>query len=358
MANALIAIGLILAALYAARDSLRPGLALSWIVALVPLGLYTVMSTNPSSWAVIGLGTYWAFLLAYWRAPDRRARWVAGTGTVVAAIIATGSRTDAAAFVVVVTLAMTVFEWGPRIREIRAHANLFVLPVLTLFSAVIVFRRSSQAGVALGGLPTASVSDGSGASLLFRNLQDLPILWNGALGGWGMGWLDTVVPYAVPFSLTAIFTALIYLGLRRTDWAKNVALVIVFMLISALPLWILQQSQRTVGHEVQPRYLLPAMFVLLGAALTAKGSGVVLSMSRTQKAVALAIIAGAQALSLMFVIRRYTIGTDGSLFIRSTPIEWWSTTLISPTATILLSAIAYAWIAYVVLFRMTPQSRA
>jgi hypothetical protein len=173
-----------------------------------------------------------------------------------------------------------------------------------------------------------------------------------------MGWLDTVVPYAVPFSLTAIFTALIYLGLRRTDWAKNVALVIVFMLISALPLWILQQSQRTVGHEVQPRYLLPAMFVLLGAALTAKGSGVVLSMSRTQKAVALAIIAGAQALSLMFVIRRYTIGTDGSLFIRSTPIEWWSTTLISPTATILLSAIAYAWIAYVVLFRMTPQSRA
>jgi hypothetical protein len=352
LANCLLALMLILGALYAARGSLRTAIAISWIVAIIPLGLYTIASTNPSSWAIIGLGTYWAYLLAYWRAPDSRAQWIAGVGTVVSAIVASGARTDAAAFVVVVTIAMAIFEWLPRRGGPRINPYLLMIPVICLLSGLIVFRRSAQAGVAMGGLPTDGVSYGSGPSLLFRNVQELPTLWSAAFGGWGLGWLDTVIPSAVSLSVTALFVALVFAGLRRTGVAKNLALMLIFLLVSALPLWILQQSQEIVGFEVQPRYLLPALLVLLGVALASQGSAEVLSLSGTQKAVAWAVVSGAQAVSLMFVIRRYAIGTDGSLFIRGSQIEWWSTTLISPKMAMLIAAIAYAWLAYVVFFKI------
>jgi hypothetical protein len=356
LTNCLLALMLILGALYAARGSLRTAIAISWIVAVIPLGLYTVASTTPSSWAIMGLGTYWAYLLAYWRAPDSRARWISGVGTVVSAIVASGARTDAAAFVVVVTIAMAIFEWLPRRGGLRINPNLLMIPVVCLLSGLVVFRRSAQAGVAMGGLPTEGVSYGSGPSLLFRNVQELPTLWSGAFGGWGLGWLDTVIPLAVSFAITALVTALVFAGLRRTDLAKNLALLLVFSLVSALPLWILQRSEEIVGRQVQPRYLLPPLLVLLGVALTNHGSAEVLSLTKTQKAVAWAVVAGAQAVSLMFVIKRYALGTDGSLLNHGSQIEWWSTSVVSPTTTLLLATIAYAWVAYVVFFKIARRT--
>ena len=41
------------------------GATLAIVVTFVPLGLSLVASTNPSSWSIIGIGTFWAFALAF-----------------------------------------------------------------------------------------------------------------------------------------------------------------------------------------------------------------------------------------------------------------------------------------------------
>lgn len=357
MANVVLAILLVGAALYASGGGLRPALALAWLVAPIPLGLYVIASTNPSAWAVIGLGTFWALLLGFWRAPDRQRRVVAGAGALVAAVIAAGSRTDAAAFLVVVTLAVTLLEWGPRVHEARVRWRELTPALAAVLLGLIVFRLSGQYGVAVGGLPSA-VQDGSGPSLLFRNAQNLPMLWSGAFGGWALGWLDTPVPYAVGFAITGLVVALILLGLARTTAWKNVALLVVFALVSALPLWILQESRRIVGNEVQPRYLLPALLVLVGLALVTSDRRPPIVLSRTQAWVIWSTVVLAQAVSLMFVIRRYAMGTDGSLLITDAPIEWWSNGVLGPEATLAAGSAAFAWLAYILVFRLVGRARA
>ncbi len=96
LANTVLAALLLVWALLVSRPPGRRALALSWLVVIFPLGIFHLASVNPLGWAIAGVGTCWAFLLAWFDPAERsRARSAAvGTGVVVSALIAVAGRTD------------------------------------------------------------------------------------------------------------------------------------------------------------------------------------------------------------------------------------------------------------------------
>lgn len=355
--NALLAIVLVTALLTIGQAAMRTPVALAWVVAPIPLGLFIIPSTNPSSWAVIGVGTYWAFLLIHWEGRTNRVRIAGGVLAVLSAIIAAGGRTDAAAYIVVLTIAVFATSWLPRIRTIRDHLGLMAIPIACVIAALVSFRGASQSAVAFEGMQTPRAATAEGLTLLFRNAHELPHLWLGAFGGWPLGWLDTPMPFIVPFAGVAIVFALCFTGLRSLDRGKAVGLILVFASLSLLPLWILQQSSRAVGEELQPRYFLPLCFALLGiAVLGALPMRTPLALSSAQKAILLVLTSVAQVLALAFNVRRYTFGIDGSLLRIDQQRLWWSNEILTPMTTIGVAGIAFAGLAWLILFRLVPTS--
>ena len=69
LVNALLASLLLAAVLRLLPAGLAAAATLAVVVTFVPLGLSLVASTNPSSWSIIGIGTFWAFALAFLRRP-------------------------------------------------------------------------------------------------------------------------------------------------------------------------------------------------------------------------------------------------------------------------------------------------
>ena len=78
-----------------------------WGTAMIPVGLFYVVSANPSSWAISGVGTFWAFISAviYQRRNDLPVSKVAILGSIFSTVIAMGARNESGIFVIAATVA-------------------------------------------------------------------------------------------------------------------------------------------------------------------------------------------------------------------------------------------------------------
>jgi hypothetical protein len=344
LANILLALAMVTLAGIVATGATRTGLILAWLVTPIPLGLSIIPSTNPSAWAIIGIGTYWAFLLAHWQAKTRGRRIAAGVGAIIAAVLAIGGRTDSAAYVVLVTAAVAVLYWGPRWREARRAVPLLVIPLAAVIAAVLVFRRSPQSAVASNGMGNSGQDSGySSFGLLARNISELPGFWLGSFGKWPIGTLDIALPDWVLFSAGIGFFALVFIGIRQLDWPKTAGLLIAFAGISVLPLWIYQRGSLVVGQELQPRYFLPLFFVLLGLAVLSPQGRRLLVLQRAQQIVLVIALVGAATGALFAQMHRYTVG-DGTFESTFSNPEWWSQGVVSPSVALILGFLGFtAW---------------
>ena len=117
--NVLIAAILFFWALTAANWSLSRALALTWGVAMVPVGIFFVASVNPSSWTIIGVGTFWVFLASLLSSsPKSRGRTISlSLGAFAAALLALSSRTDAGVYLMLSVIAIAIWRW----RFIKNH---------------------------------------------------------------------------------------------------------------------------------------------------------------------------------------------------------------------------------------------
>jgi hypothetical protein len=344
LANILLALAMVTLAGIVATGATRVGLILAWLITPIPLGLSIIPSTNPSAWAIIGIGTYWAFLLAHWQATTRGRRIAAGVGAVIAAVLAIGGRTDSAAYVVLVTAAVAILYWGPRWREARRALPLLVVPAAAVIAAVLVFRRSPQSYVATQGMAAPGHESGySNLGLLGRNISQLPGFWLGNFGKWPIGTFDIALPDWVLFSAGVAFFALVFIGIRQMDWPKTAGVLITFAGISVLPLWIYQRGGIMVGEELQPRYFLPLFFVLLGLAVLSPPGRRLLALQRAQQIVLVMALVGAATIALFAQMHRYTVG-DGTYEATFSNPEWWSQGVVSPSAALALGFIGFtAW---------------
>lgn len=320
----------------------RPMLVWAWLLTTVPLGLFLIASTNPSGWAVTGVGMSWIALLGYFETEGRR-RIALGALFILAVFMAAGSRGDSALYVIVAIGVVLLLTFT---RE-KAYFLSALLPIGAVAIPVAFILTSRMIGSGLNGLgeSEAATDDGgselSGFGLFAYNILNVPFLWTGVFGGWGLGWLDTTLPKIVLWSCAAAFIGAGFVGLTQVDRRKLVAVSGVTLLLAVIPAYILTVGGDRVGAGVQPRYILP-LIVILGGLLLYEPMGRTIRFTRGQVILLVGALAIGNFVSLQSNIRRYITGVDQAGLNLDSGREWWWDTPITPNMVWLIGSAAFA----------------
>lgn len=348
---------------------LVPALYGGLLVTMVPLGVFLFGTNNPSAWAVIGVVTSAIALLGYFETSGRRKVGLAAV-FVVGVLMAAGSRADAAIFA---GLGIAVIGMLAAARTKRFLLDA-ILPTVMGLVALAFFLAAGQASSGTGGFGgpiRTSGSDGGavsvaiheaaepalgGAGLLFYNVLNVPFIWSGAWGQWGLGWLDTSMPAVVPLAGMAAFVALGFVALRGAGARVIATVAVVVAALWAVPIYVLQAGGTMVPDQVQPRYLLP-LIVLLGVLLLVRREGIPLVLSRAQRWVLVAAVAGAHFVALHMNLRRYVTGTDEPGPNLDAGLEWWWEWMpVGPTVIWVVGSLAFAAVAVLVMRALSSVS--
>lgn len=334
---------------------LRPNLVWSALIGIVPLGMFLIPSANPSSWSILQASGLWLAVWGFFEQVGRKKVGLAALATLLM-VLGAGARSDSAAYGIVALAVAVVLSFRPTKRFLLE----LLLPAALAVIAGAFFMTSGQSGVLTtpkqaGDLPFVS--------LLFSNLQELPQLWIGSLGFWGLGWLDTTMPTLVWGAVYGLFAAVVFWGLRHGNGRKWLALASVVAALVVVPLYILVREGILVGVGVQPRYIYPLVIMLAGVALVGIRD-VALGLSRFQVGVVASGLVGANSLALHTNLRRYITGADVSGINLNRDIEWWWNSPVSPMVVWIGGSLAFAlalgtllWFMWSDIARTTPRAR-
>lgn len=352
--------------------ALRHTLIGAWLITVVPLGLFLIASINPSAWAVIGVGSAWIAVLGYLDTVGRR-RWALAAVFGAAALMAIGSRADAAIYLALAVAAMLFLRFRPD----RSFLIAAILPGAVLIAALIAGLSTGQVGAAVNGfggvassvpdpavtsgpmppffsgpaappeVVEAAAAGGSTIGLLFSNLVNAPSLWAGVFGSWSLGWFDTEMPYIVALGGVGVFAAVTFAGIAIISWRKALITAAAVAAIWVIPVFTLTRGGDMVGVEVQPRYLLPFIVVVAGFALLAV-DGRMLRLTLLQRILVIGTSIGTQSLALYYTMRRFVTGDDVNGLDLGAGAEWWWAGLPGPMLIWLAGSALWAALVIVV----------
>lgn len=342
-----------------------------WTIGLVPMGMFIIPSSNPSSWAITAVAGAWISLLGYLETKGPRS-WVLAAFYGLSVVLAINARIDAILYLGLASLG-AVWLSPARGRDLlmKIWPGFFALAFVVV---QLIVNPANLARVVQGigqrsdsiddPLPWVSVyetvdSTGFDWALLWNNLWGIPGLWLGVFGGfpWGsLGWLDTSLPQVVLAGTVSVFMGVTFLAVRSADRKKVIALIVMVAAIWLMPLYLLQLGGFLAGEEVQPRYLLPLMMVLFGT-IVLTGDGRPVISARGQLWFVIIALGLANAIALHTNIRRYTTGVRTQGFNLDSPREWWwpfFPDFLGPTLLWALGSAAFVGLLWVVLFRVVP----
>jgi hypothetical protein len=295
--------------------------------------MFIVPSTNPSSWAYTSAAAVFIATLGYLGAPERWRMISLGAIAAFGVVIGSGARADAAVYAGVAIAGAVLLTW----RNARDYLWRLVLPFVLVVVAVAFYLSTGQSELAGRGLRGETAA--GGITRLLTNLLQVPDLIAGALGKWGLGWLDTPMWAIVWVFGVMVFGASIVIGIGVIGARKLIVFLVVAVVTIALPVTILVRSNALVGEFVQPRYILPVLVILVAVALIPVREHVRLTVAQ---AVLLATaVCLAQAAALHAELRRYVVGTDTPSLNLDADVEWWWGVPWSPNATWAVGTLAF-----------------
>lgn len=328
--NAALFVGLITALFLLLPFHRRATLLWGTAIAMVPFGMFLVPSTNPSGWAILSAATVWISLVGYFESSGRRKLGL-GIVATIATVIGAGARADAATYAclaIVVAVILTV-------RRERRYLLEAILPfALAVVSVLFYFSASQSAGI------DSKVPFNIGFALM--DFLNVPNLWAGAFGTWGLGWIDTPMLPVVWVSTLGAFCGMLFFGLGIWRRRKSVVVALVFAALWLVPTVVLVQARAEVGSFVQPRYILPIIVMLGGIALFQRRS-TVMTPSTMQRVAVVGALSLANSMALFTNIRRYVTGLDVTGWDLDTKAQWWWTGLgVSPMVVWIAGSLAFA----------------
>jgi len=352
LVNAALFIGLNVALWLLIPLRLRQPLLFAWAGTLIPLAAFIIPSTNPSSWAIIGVGSAWIALLGYLEHSGWQ-RWVLGGMFVLFAGMAAGARTDATLFAIA-SSGVALLATDAHIRQVLMR--LWIPAVGVILAGSVIFFQRGAIGALSSGFKNIE-DEGFDWGLLWNNIIETPGLWLGVVGGspWGsLGWLDTPMPQMVTLMSVGVFVALIGVGLsgasRRIRWVT----ALMFVMLWTIPVYLLQISGFLVGAGFQSRYIMPLIVVMLGIMLLRPANHPGLFTQRTPLVMITLALTIANSLALHHNIRRYTTGLDQQGFNLNADREWWwwtfQGTAVTPMLVWAVGTLAFfatCWVALV-----------
>ena len=336
VANALIFTGISALVICLVPRSSRKKIALVWLASLVPLGLFIIPSTNPSSWAVMAVPTAFIALFFSWKATGWR-RVLLNLSYVLAVLLAVGARSDAAIFALIAGVAALAVQ--KPLSQLRSW--WLMVPVFATALELFVFLRSGQTSVLSTGFSTSGQAPTHSATeIFFGNILNLPSLWLGAFGSWGLGWLDTAMPAIVWIAAGSTFGILLFSALKSATRRELLVAGGIVAGLVVIPLYILQKSLAPVGAEVQPRYVLPLLALLAAVSFLAFSKSE-LSLRRVQWVLLAGFLAVSHSVALYINLRRYVMGSQGGPNLDASP-EWWWNIPVGPMTVWAVGSIAFA----------------
>jgi drug/metabolite transporter (DMT)-like permease len=186
--------------------------------------------------------------------------------------------------------------------------------------------------------------------VLIGNITRVPLLWQGAFGGWGLGWLDTPMPTLVSLGSTGVIVAVLFFALGKSRRSRIWTAAAITFLAAAVPLYVLQRNLNYVGENVQPRYILPLLIVIAGVLLLAfERKGV--TFTRPQAWIIAVVLIAAGSLALFTNLKRYVAGlSDETLINLDANAQWWWAIPISPLAMWVVGSVSYALVVIAVMY--------
>jgi hypothetical protein len=345
----------------------------SWILTLTPLGFFLISSVNPSSWAIMSVGFGWIALMGFLEEPNRWKSSGLALVYVITAAMAFSSRTDSAVFFLL-TSAMAVFLspialssllkrlWLPLLPVVIAGVNLAARGVDGVGQLGVIEEGFGRRTIETYGepLPWAKGANAEPTGtfdwdLLWNNIWDAPALWLGFVGGYpfgSLGWLDTLLPQFIPFTLMFVISAVAFTGIQGANWRKKTAVIGMIVGAWALPVYILQLGGFIVGEEFQPRYLLPIFTVLVAVTLLRQDGEPAVVWGRFRLWVLWLPIVVAHSIALHTGMRRYTTGFGRGGLDLDDQREWWWLVMpevLSATAVWAIGSLAFAGLSAVVI---------
>ena len=332
MFNVAAAIGLLGALVTMAPAAAGRAMVIALVGSLVPLGVFLIASVNPSSWAITGVAALALALYTLLQAQTRRTIGVSSAMVVVAAAMAAGSRGDAAIYVVVVVLAVSVLHGF----QSYARWSRIPAPAAAVAMGVASYLASGHADV-LDKAP--AMESASPAAVLLSNVLYFPDFLLRLFSN--LGWLDTIMPAIVRVNAGVAAAGLLVIGLGVLSRRKLLALGLVGVALVALPLAVAQRDLYllSAGDYPQPRYVLPLLPVLLFLALVPTPDRIV-GITPVQRIFFYGLIVVAHSVALLTNFRRYVsgVGNDASFL----DVQWWWDLVIGPYAVWALGSAAFA----------------
>ncbi len=345
--NVLLFVALVTALFLLLPAERRPTLIWMWVLTTVPMGMFLLASNNPSGWAITGVGSGWLALLGYLETTGWR-KWTLGGIAALATLLAAGARGDAAIYAVLGIGAVFILT-VPRARSAwRRYALNAVLPTAIAIGAFLLFLTARQTASGVSGFRTGGGIIGGdnsqnleGFGRFAYNLLNIPFLWAGNFGQWGLGWLDTSMPAVVSYGTIACLVAVGFVALSRL-WGRKLFVVLAAGLVLwILPVYVLTAGGDLVGESVQPRYVLPLIVLLVGLVLLTR-PGTPLVFSRPQLVLVIATLSVTNLVALHINLSRYVTGTDNPGLNLDAAPEWWWNLAISPMTVWIVGSLAFA----------------
>jgi hypothetical protein len=342
-----------------ATPPVRRALHGAWLFTSLPLGIWLLSTTNTGAWMIAGVGTAWANLLT---AADKQAppgkRVAAGLLAALGAIMGMGARTEAAIPIAASIIAVLLLRIPPigawvsslNPRRLVIAAALLATTVLALVAAAILLPETARITDPLDGLLTGLErlrERGAGNPLLHLFLT-VPSLLAGGLGvGWGLGWIDVLIPVHVGTTILGIWAAALFLGIANSTRRQAAIVGGLLTLTFVFPVFTLAINGLFVGEEFQPRHYVILLYLVLGFALLDESRSS-WRISFGHRAAIVAALAIAHAHLLHQNTRRYVTGLRSEIYfdLGKDAEWWWSSYPLTPTVSWLVGSAAFAVVAW------------
>jgi len=372
LVNSVIFLSITLALWFLLPARLTTTLTWMWPIGLIPLGMFLIPSTNPSSWAIIAVASGWIAMLGYLESRGWKSYALAAV-YLVSLLLGASARIDSILYLGLVSV---LAVWQAQIPLGDVLKKTWIGIVAGVFVAIRLVTNPGNLERLVGGIDTTGDLDeglpwttsadsvlpgGVDWALMWNNIWNVPGLWTGVFGGrplGSLGWLDTALPQIVFFGVGGTVLGLIFVALRNPGRKKTVALSAMILAIWFIPVYLLQISGAQAGSEFQPRYLLPLMIVAVGT-LVLTDTGIPLLTDRPRLIAVFVALTTANSIALHTNIRRYVTGIRVEGLNLNSPREWWWGFLpdfMTPNVVWLLGTIAFGIVAWV-FFVSLPSKR-
>jgi hypothetical protein len=314
----------------------------SLILPMIPLGMFIVPSTNPSSWSYIsGVTLFALFLILMNPIEEKQKNYLILLPILAYWTTLNFSRADGSYFSIIICLGL-ILKWFSTSRNIR---NLMFLLTATLASTLILVQQNNVEATVEGGLNLGIERDGQTSSLdIFKfNVMHIFYFFKGAFGFTGLGWLDTYVPAFVWIVLSLYVSAVIvysFFSLLKQKRIYQMAstLFIAFSFL-ATPIIVLQLNKAFTGEIVQARYVLPLLPVIILSLIEDQDFKSI--DWRNIVLLSLPILFVTYSISLMANINRYSSSQYSGIDIRSLFYPSWNYFNLPPIVTLLVGCIGF-----------------